>query len=166
MTDTRQNTSVSILIAAVIILGIFALVAVGGGALFVYRHVDTQVTSNERAEGRFAAERQRFAGRRALIELRGDEPIVHQPIEDAPAVKLEALHALAYDTRARKLVHIDVPFWLLRLAPGRRFTFFSDAADFDSDRLHLTVDDLERHGPGLILDEHNRRGARILVWTE
>ena len=39
--------------------------------------------------------------------------------------------------------------------------------DVDSDRLHLTVDDVERAGPGLILDTRDRRnGTLVLVWAE
>jgi hypothetical protein len=30
----------------------------------------------------------------------------------------------------------------------------------------LTAADLERHGPGLILDEASGNGDRLLVWTQ
>ena len=34
------------------------------------------------------------------------------------------------------------------------------------DRLELTVDDRDHHGPGLVLDHHEPGVARLLVWTE
>lgn len=36
----------------------------------------------------------------------------------------------------------------------------------DLERLHVTGDDLARHGPGLILDQQRPNGDRLLVWTE
>jgi hypothetical protein len=54
------------------------------------------------------------------------------------------------------------------MAPSRQFSFRS-AGDFvfDSDQMHLTVDDLERAGPGLLLDARNPSdGVLVLVWTE
>src|SRR5438093_541611 len=81
--------------------------------------------------------------------------------------KLESLRVLAYDPRAHKLVRVSIPFWLIRLAPGKHFSFFSDnGIDFDSDRIRLTADDLERLGPSLIIDQDDRHGAHVLVWTE
>ena len=74
---------------------------------------------------------------------------------------------LAYDTREEKLIRVSIPFWLLRLAPSRHVSFLSDTGiNFDSDRVRLTLDDLERRGPGLILDQADRRGSHVLVWTE
>jgi hypothetical protein len=33
--------------------------------------------------------------------------------------------------------------------------------------MHLTIDDLERAGPGLLMDGTDpRAGARVLIWTE
>ena len=114
--------------------------------------------------------RARFAGQQPLIEIRkDDEPLLHRDaLRAVPAApKLDTLRVLAYDTRAGKLVHVSIPFWLLRLAPSRHMTFLSDSGiDFDSDRVHITLDDLERRGPGLILDQADRRGSQVLVWAE
>jgi nitrate reductase NapE component len=166
------RTWVSVLIAAIIIVGILAVAAVGGTAYFFYRHINASFTPPEDANTEFARARARFAGQKPLIEIRkDDEPILHRdasPQRDAPRTPLVALRVLAYDNRARKLVRVSIPFWLLRLAPsGKRVSFLSDnGIDFDSDRVHLTLEDLERRGPGLVLDQANRRGSQVLVWTE
>jgi hypothetical protein len=169
MSSTRK-TWVSVLIAAVIVVGILAAAAVGGTAFFISRHVQTQVTPSENAEQRFLEARARFNGQRPLLELRRDDrPVVNRDVLSGPAstVKLEALRVLAYDQHERKLVNVSIPFWLLRLAPSNKFSFLNDRGiDFDSDRIHLTIEDLERRGPGLILDQADRRGSQVLVWTE
>jgi hypothetical protein len=171
MTQTNRRTWLSVLVASVIIVGILAATAVGGTAYFIYRHVQTQFTPSENAQRRFTDMRARFAGQKPLLEIRRgeDRPIVHRDAiaASAPHAKLEAIRVLAYDSNAEKLVAVSIPFWLLRLAPSNKFSFLSDnGIDFDSDRIHLSLDDLERHGPGLILDHVDRRGSHVLVWTE
>jgi hypothetical protein len=169
MSQNTRKTWVSVLIASVIIVGILAAAAIGGTAFFIYRHVHTQFTPTENAQQQFAQARARFTGQQPLIEIRkGDEPVLHREVipPSLPAAKLETLRVLAY-THDRKLVHVSIPFWLLRLAPTRHVSFMNDTGlDFDSERVHLTLDDLERRGPGLILDQADRRGSQVLVWSE
>jgi hypothetical protein len=53
------------------------------------------------------------------------------------------------------------------MAPSQHFSFLNDnGIDFDSDRIRLSYQDLERLGPGLILDQKDRHGSQVLVWTE
>jgi hypothetical protein len=167
----KKRTWVSVLIASIIIVGVLAISAVGGTAYFIYRHVHTEFTPNENAEQRFQEARARFAGQRPLIEVRkgSDEPILHRELiaEKMPVAKLDTLRVLAYDTHANKLVNVSIPMWLLRLAPSDKFSFMKDnGIDFDSDRVHITLEDLERRGPGLLFDQADRRGSQVLVWTE
>ena len=170
MSQNTRRTWVSVLIASVLIVGILAVAAIGGTAFFIYKHVNTQFAPNEKAEAQFAEARARFAGQKPLIEIRkDDEPVLHRDVIPAslPATKLETLRVLAYDTHEEKLVRVSIPFWLLRLAPTNHVSFLNDTGiDFDSDRVRLTLADLERRGPGLILDQADRRGSHVLVWTE
>jgi hypothetical protein len=170
MSQGARKTWISVLIASVIIVGLLAVAAIGGTAFFIYRHVNTQFTPSDRAEQQFAAARARFTGQQPLIEIRrGDEAVLHREVipGSVPAAKLDTLRVMAYDTHARKLVRVSIPFWLLRMAPSRHMSFLSDSGiDFDSDRIRLTLEDLERRGPGLILDQADRRGSQVLVWTE
>jgi len=167
---SNKRTWISIIVAAVIIVGILAVSAVGGTAYFIYRHVHTQFTPVENADRQFADARARFAGQQPLIEMRkGDEPFLHREVipKEMPAAKLDTLRVLAYDTRANKLVNVSIPMWLLRMAPSNKFSFMKDnGIDFDSDRMHISLDDIERRGPGLILDQADRRGSQVLVWAE
>ena len=173
MSQSSRRTWVSILIAGVIVVGILGAAAVGGTAFFFSRHIHTQFTGQASADSEFAQTRARFAGQQPLIELSADdEPILHRDVEKASgpaAPPLSALRVLAYDNRARKLIRVSIPFWLLRMAPSRNLhlSFLNDSGiDINSDRARLTLEDLERRGPGLILDQAKRRGSQVLVWTE
>jgi len=149
MADTKKKrTWVAIVVAILIIIVMGGIVLVGSAA--------------------FERERARFAGQQALIELRDEHnAVVHRRIGSS-STELRTLRVLAFDARAGKLVRVSVPFWLLRMMPGKRFNLGRDQGiDFDTDRMHLTVEDLERAGPGLVLDGKDPRGGGlVLVWTE
>jgi hypothetical protein len=170
MNKKNRQLWLSLLVAAVIIVGILAAAAIGGTAYFISRHVRAQVAEQDDAAQRFADARQRFAGQKPLIELRSDDDaVLNRDLipKSGAGTRLETLRVLAYDTRGHKLVNVTIPFWLLRLAPSHKFSVLSrHDIDFDADRVHITVEDLERRGPGLILDQANRRGSQVLVWTE
>jgi hypothetical protein len=170
---SSRKTWISVLIAAAIIVGVMALAVVGGTAYFIYRHVNAEFTSEQTAEQEFATARAKFEGQQPLIEVRmHDDPVIHRdqiPSTPASGRKLETLRVLAYDDRAGKLVRVAIPFWLLHVLPSRNLSFLNDQGidvDIDSDRVRLTIDDLERRGPGLVLAHKDRVGARVLVWTE
>lgn len=171
MSRNKIPTWVSVLIAGVIIVGILAVAVVGGAAFFIYRHVNTTFTEPQNAATEFSQARSRFAGQKPLIEMRNDDaPIMHRELVKAGAerpARIEAVRVLVYDRFAGKLVRVSIPLWLLRMAPSKHFSFLSDnGIDVDSDRVNLTLEDLERMGPGLILDQKDRRGSEVLVWTE
>jgi nitrate reductase NapE component len=170
MDQSSRKTWVSVLVAAVIVVFVLAVAAVGGAAYFIRSHVNTQVTPGSNAEEQFTQARARFAGQQALIEVRmGDQPIVHRDLASGagPGTPLQSMRVIAYDRTSGKLVQISIPFWLLRLAPSKNFSFLGDRGiDVDTDRVQLKLEDVERRGPGLILDTTDRKGSQVLVWTE
>lgn len=169
---TTRKTWISIAIAIVAIVCLLALAVVGGTAFFIYRHVESTATNELTAEQEFNAARTRFAGQQPLIEIRreGEEPILHRDLlRDAkmPDKPLESLRVLAYDDVAGKLVRVNIPFWLLRIVPSKNLSFLNDEGiDIDTRRIRLTLEDVERRGPGLLLDQKDRHGSQVLVWTE
>ena len=165
-----QKTIVSIVIAAVLVAILFAVVAIAGLAYFVRSHVTAVEASDRAAVEEIAQARQRFAGQTPLIERRGDTDdddqfVVHHPDASARAVPVQTLRVLAYNPRDERMVRVSIPFWILRLAPSARFNIL-DRADIDVGRARLTLDDLERHGPGIVLDATDHRGSKVLVWLE
>jgi len=169
--EKRTKTWLTIIISVVGVMMILGVAAIGGTAYWFFHHIHSETVAQETAGDSFTRARQRFSGQQPLIEIQGrDQVIIHRTEipSRSDTAKLRALHAMVYDPNDGKMVDVNVPFWLLRLAPsGGRFSFLNDR-DFsiDSDRVRLTLEDLEQHGPGLILDHHDRRGSVVLVWTE
>jgi len=158
---TNKKPWIAILIAIFIIAGIGAIGLVAGSMYWFSRHVSSQSTSTESAEALFERERARFAGQQPLVEFSGgDDPAVRRlrAAEANPRTgEMQALHARVYDPEDGKLVQADIPFWLIRF--GKSFSFMPDMGS-------VTLEDLERHGPGLIVSGRSEEGQQILVWID
>jgi len=167
MDEKAKRTWISIVIAGVIIVGVLAVAVVGGTAAFLYSHIHARVIGPEDANQAFTEARARFAGQQPLIELtHDDEAVIHRD-QLGSRREVVALHALVYDERARKLTHVDVPGWLLHFMSAGGHLRLANLDMFgDDDQTKLTLDDLERHGPGLIMDVRRGHGSGLIVWTE
>jgi len=167
---SSKRTWLWVIFGVIICIGICGVALVGGTAYMVSRHVKTELVGKASAEQEFGRQRERFAGQQPLIEMKGEfdghDMKVHRPGEAARKTELQRMRVLVYDSNEGRLVHVDLPFWLLRLAPSGRLGNVSGADGFSFDSGNITVDDLERHGPGLVLDAHDGRDAQILIWTE
>jgi hypothetical protein len=62
-------------------------------------------------------------------------------------------------------VKVSIPFWLLRLKM-RGATIDLNGNRMDLEDLKLTVEDLERFGPTLIVDHSSASGDHVLVWSQ
>ena len=72
---------------------------------------------------------------------------------------------MAFDPDDGRVVRLAIPFWLLRLKTG------GGSIDFNGNRMNLedlklSVADLERFGPTLIVDHASADGNRVLVWSQ
>lgn len=155
-----------------IVLGTFAflfVLALGGAAFTAYwlgNHMAIVETPAPDAAKSFDEVRAKFPGQRPLLEFKDGEP---QGLNtDRPAAAggtLTTLHVIAFDEDESRIVRVDVPFWLLRLKSGP-ISFGSYASGFDDRRIRLRVEDIERRGPGIVLDLAERNEGRVLIWAE
>ena len=156
-------------VVGIFVTGLLFLVAVGAaGYYFVRQTIDTQKVTGAAAAAEFDSVRARFASQRALIELDEDGDLVRANTDRTPPANArppETLIVMAHDPDDGGLVRVRLPFWLLRMNPEHgKINFGGSSVDLED--LKLTVADLERWGPSLILDQRHRGGDRVLVWTE
>ncbi len=82
-----------------------------------------------------------------------------------PTAPPEALNVIAFDPDDNRIVKVSIPFWLLRMKmKGTTIDF--NGSQMDLEDLKLTVEDLERFGPTLIVDHASASGERVLVWSK
>jgi hypothetical protein len=152
-----------------IVLGVLILlviVGLGSAAWLFMRSFEVGKADAASATQQFDAIRARFAGVTPVLEVRDEDPVIaRRPPAVATGPRLSTMHVLAWDPDDDELVRIDVPFWLLRLKSGP-IEIASDHIRVSDDDLGITVEELERFGPTLILDQATREGGRVLIWTE
>jgi hypothetical protein len=166
MTKSRVPTWVWVIvaIAALAVLSVITLAA--AGLWFVRSHVNVQPTTVAAATSDFQTIRERFGNQVPLIELDDRGNFVHANT-DRPngTTRPDSLHIMAFDARDEKVVHIEIPFWMLRLKTHG--TIVDVGGDnIDLQKLRLTVEDLERFGPTLIVDHRDMNGSRVVVWSQ
>jgi hypothetical protein len=157
---------VVISIVVVCILGLVTLAGVG--FYFVSKHIDTKEVTPAAAAQEFDAVKTTFAGQKPLIELdsRGQFLRAHTDRPVPPKVTTpDQLYLLAFDPKDRRIVRFSLPFWLLRMKAGNT-TIDLNGNRMDLEDLRLTVADLERFGPTLIVDHQSPEGERVLVWSK
>lgn len=164
----KVKTWVWVVIGAAVlcILGLVAIAAVG--FYFVSQHIETKPATAAAAASEFEAVKASFAGQKPLIELDRDGRFLRSHT-DRPAPAHAAvpndLHLLAFDPSDGRIVRFSIPFWLLRRRP-RNATIDLNGSRMDLEDLRLTVEDLERYGPAVIVDHSAPDGERILVWSK
>ena len=160
---------------AVIILGISAfvlivgvgLVAVVGYVLYQQFAPQAKSATEMSADEEFARIVAKFEGQRPYLIIKDGEPVVNDEPAVAHGKPVEALHIIVWDPDERKVVRLNMPFWLLRMTKGQPIRISShDDSGGKAMKLRITADDLEKRGPGLILDHKEATGERVLVWAQ
>ncbi len=156
-------------VLAIVVIGVLGVIAMAGvGLYFFSKHIDTKTASPAVAASDFEQVTVRFTGQKPLIELdeRGHYLRSHTDRQPAPNAKSpDELHVMAFDPDDGRIVRVNIPFWLLRMKMrGTTIDFNGNRMDLED--LRLTVEDLERFGPTLIVDHRSTSGERVLVWSQ
>jgi hypothetical protein len=149
----------------IVVIGIAAIVAT---TAWVQQNLTVQESNEVDAEREFDAVRERFAGRPPLLELRDGRPAYtggKPPEPQAQPGSVDRLNVLVWDPGDRRLASFAVPFWFLRLKSGP-IEFSSYASGMDEEGVDLRPEDIEKFGPGIIIDTASPSGERVLVWTQ
>lgn len=138
--------------AAIIVIGFYAVVS----------HIDLADANPEAAETSFEQARGRFLGSEPLVrvtlengDLRGKVIRRALPSEIRP----DTLHLMTWDADDERIVRVQIPLSLARILDD------GSMGDLVGD-LDLSVEDIDHHGPGLILDHQDARRQRVLLWAE
>ena len=152
-------------IAVVVVLGLVA--AAGVGFYFVSQHIETKQITPAAAAQEFEAVKAAFTNQKPIIELNREGGFM-KAHTDRPAAAHEItpdqLNILAFDPSDGRIVRFSLPFWLLKMKAGNA-TIDLNGNRMDLEDLRLTVEDLERLGPALIVDHKAADGERVLVWS-
>ena len=153
--------------AAFVLIVVVGLVGVAGYVIYQQFAFKATSASEKSAEAEFTRIANRFGGQKPYLVIQDGEPVVSEPKGPASGKPVEAIHILVWNPDDQKLVRLNVPFWLLRMTKGHPIRLTTNAdPDGEPMFLKVTADDLERRGPGLILDHKEASGERVLVWAQ
>jgi hypothetical protein len=156
---------VLVAVAVVCVLGLVAMAGIG--FYFVSQHIETKTATPASAASEFDAVKSSFPGQVPLIELDRHGKFLRAHTDRPTPVHADVpnqLHLLAFDPSDGRIVRFNLPFWLLRMKADATIDLNGNRMDLED--LRLTVEDLERYGPTLIVDHLAPDGARVLVWSK
>lgn len=153
------------------VLVLFGVIAIGAIALTVswFRQnltISKQV-GTDAATQQFEAIRQRYPGQQPLIRLVDGKPqyVADRASQSSTQTSLTTLHVLAFDQDENQTVSFSLPFWILRMKSGPiRISAYQQG--WDDRGVSFKVEDIEKHGPGIIVDATEPNEGRVLIWAE
>jgi hypothetical protein len=142
-----------------------ALVALGAtGTYFVLRHMEKRARSEADAVQAIDAVKARFGSRPPLVEIidpqRADIRI-NRSIE-ASAPHVDTIHVINWKSETGELTSTEFPLWLMRFSTVN----IASQLGIAPAKFRLTVSDVERYGPGIIVDYGSQAASRVLVWVD
>ena len=145
-----------------VVIGFIALA--GTGTYYFLRHLET-APANETDSGREAdSVRARFKGRPPMIEVvnlkAGDVKI--QRVAHPEGRRAETVHVLTWKAEDGQMLKTDLPLWLMRFSSLNVLSHLGLAPS----KFRLTVEDLKRFGPGIVVDHRQPGQNQILIWLE
>lgn len=162
-----KRTWLWVVIAAFGLLAGSCVFLVGTTAWFVSQRVHTEQTGADGAEKTFTETLARFSGQAPYLTIDASERVDQSELKRRAALPSgrhpDTLHILAWKPGEEKLVRLEIPFWLLRLSPTGGIDI--NVNDFRMQKLRIDPADLDRAGPGLVLNVDEPRG-RVVVWSE
>jgi hypothetical protein len=161
MNKRQQNILLGVIGGLIVI----AFVAVG---VWVFTSVVDNESMNESGADRVFDEiRTRFAGAKPVVDLRPEGVVLlRHPPEGKPASPLKTLHVLRWNVQDERMTRVDLPFSLLRM----RDSPLQVQTDPDSSgrrmSMSICVEDVERYGSALLVDNGLPDGGHVLVWSD
>jgi hypothetical protein len=156
-------------VLAIIVVGILGIVAMAGiGVYYFSQHIETKTASPANAARDFDQVKAQFTGQKPLIELDERGRYLRSHTSRKPPVNAkppDSINVMAFDPDDGRIVRVNVPFWLVRMKMSGA-TIDLNGNHMNLEDLRLTVEDLERFGPTLIVDHRNATGERVLVWSQ
>ena len=156
-----------------VVLGVFLffVIVAAGGLFFAVSFFRQSMTVTDATAANAATEfesvRAKFAGQQPLIQMVDGRPqyVADEATRAPSSTRPATMHVMAWDDEDQKLVTFSLPFWLLRLKSGPiQLSAYSQG--WDDRGVSFRIEDIEKHGPGLLLDVDEPNQGRVIIWAE
>ena len=126
--------------------------------------MEKQAGSESEAVRAIDAVKARFGSRPPLVEIADPQKadIRINRVVDASPARVDTIHIINWKRETGELTRFEVPLWLMRFSSVNVLSQLGVAPA----RFRLTVGDVERYGPGIIVDYGSPGASRVLVWVD
>ena len=159
-----RRTWVKVTVGIVIAIAVALAALAGTAGYFVFRHMDRRASGEVEAIQAIEAVKTRFGSRPPLIEIADPRKIdvrINRPAEPS-AARVDTIHVINWKSETRELARADVPLWLMRFSSVN----LASQLGLAPAQFRLTVSDVQRYGPGILIDYGSPGEFRVLVWVE
>jgi len=163
----KKRRWIPILVGVLLLFGVVALGAIALTVSWFRQNMSVTRSNEDAATQQFEDVRRRFSGQEPLIQLVDGRPqyAANRASEAASRTPLTSVHVIAYDRDEGNTVTFSLPFWLLRLKSGPiRISAYQQG--WDDRGVSFRVEDIEKHGPGIIVDVTEPNEGRVLIWPQ
>jgi len=163
----KKRLWIPIVIGVLLLCGVIAVGVMVFTAMWFRQNLTITQGGEDAATLQFEEVRRRYPGQEPLIQLVDGRPhyAAARAGQAAPRGPLSSIHVIAYDRDEGNTVTFSLPFWLLRMKPGPiRISAYQQG--WDDRGVEFRVEDIEKHGPGIIVDVTERNEGRVLIWAE
>jgi len=151
------------LIGFVALMAGFAVLA-GTSAYYFLRHLKTGTATEADALKEVDAIRTRYTNRPPMIDVvdfqTGDVRVQRVPHPDG--LRAGTVHVMTWKAEDQATLRTDVPLWLMRFSSINVLSHLGIAPE----KFRLTVEDLARYGPGIVVDYRQPGRHHVLIWLE
>ena len=139
------------------------LVLAGTGAYFVLKNLERQNAPEAAALSEIETIRTRFGSRPPLIEML-DARMANVRVNRlvGSGARVTTFHAINWTAEEGEIVRMEAPLWLMRFSSLNLLSQLGIAPA----RIRLTVQDVERYGPGIVVDYSQPGKIRVFVWVD
>lgn len=159
-----MRTWVKVTLSAVAVIALCFIALAATSAYFVLRNMEKKSSTEAEALREVDVVRARFPGRAPLIELinpRAGDIRINRP-QTADGRQISTVHVIAWKSEDGETTRAEVPLWLMQFSTVNLLSRLGIAPS----RVRLTVDDIKRYGPGIIVDFATPGQDRVLVWVD
>ena len=148
-----------------IALVVIAFAALAGtGAYFVLRNLDTRTATEAETLREFDAVRARFGARQPLVEITNPQSgdIRINRLVHPEGRRASTLHVFTWNADDGEVFRTAVPVWLMRFSTLNILSTLGVAPE----KFSLTAQEVERYGPGIVVDYRRPGQNHVLIWVE
>jgi len=159
-----MRTWVKVTIGGVALVAVAFAVLGGTAAYYVMRHLEERASEEAEAVKAIEAVKARFPARPPLIEIadpaRADIKI--NRATEASTTPVDTIHVMNWKHETREFTTVRMPLWLMRFSTVN----LASRLSISPAKLRLTVSDVERYGPGVLVDYGSPGTSRVFVWVD